>query len=245
MRKHVVLGLSLLVLSLLLLSSCQSRGASNPIKGMNQTSISWVDFVQLGQGQYIGVDHAIIADTTLVSDDVVGIVEFKVLGVVTNPNYRIQVGDAAILNKGTKLYRIEGFASDELIAAEDEHRMGGYRLYRAENASNNYNRNLQELLQKNIEKIEWYNSQELTPFMVLDASQSQSLVTILKESKPGNGDSVRIPRDNYNAKHYQLVMYTDEPIAYSFSLTDEGEYVTFYGGADPHIIEVPLTQWLP
>jgi len=239
MRKVYMLCMAAAILSLLLLFSFGCRGIMNPIKGIPEASIDWVDFVKLKNGQYTGMREVVLADPELITEDVVGEVEFKVGDVVTNGKYRIQRGDAAYLEKGTKLYRVEGYDPSELIAAHDEQSINGYRIYVANDKEEKFRRSFTEIINHDIEKMEWYSLYEHDPIVSLDAEQSKELIGLLQAGKPNSG--------NYNvndAEHYELVIYYGEPLAYSYSIIDDGQRVLFRGDENTLLIDQQITQWL-
>lgn len=241
-RRLLVVGLLLAACTLIWLG-CSGRGVLNPTKGISQSSIDWVDFVKLSKGHYTGVFNAVIADPALVTDDMVGEVKFKVADVVTNPSYRIQVGDAAYLAKGTKLYRIEGFAADELIAAADEHSINGYRIYREDKAAENYRRNFKEIAKHPIEKIEWYSSSDHKLLAALDAEESKQLIALLQAGTVE--DNYRSPSREREPVYYEIVMYFAEPLAYSFTIMDDGGQIVFYDDDHMKLIDADIAQWMP
>lgn len=227
------------VLGLLMLLGFGCRGWFNPIIGIPEASIDWVDFVKLKQGHYTGMSEAAIADAALITEDVVGKVKFKVGDVVTNGKYKTQLGDAAYLEKGTKLYRVEGYDPAELIAAADEQSINGYRLYVANDNRDQFRESFNEMISRGIEKMEWYSSRGQAPLAVLDAEQSKELIAILQAGKPDKG--------NYHcdeAKYYELIIYYGEPLAYSYMIIDEGERVLFRGDEGTVLVDRAVTQWL-
>lgn len=239
MKKVYMLCMAAAILSLLLLFSYGCRGIMNPIKGIPEASIDWVDFVKLKKGHYTGMHEVVITDLALITEDVVGEVEFKVGDVVTNGKYRTQRGDAAYLDKGTKLYRVEGYDPTKLIAAHDEDSINGYRIYVANNERESFRRNFNEIIKHDIEKMEWYSLYEHTPIATLDAEQSKELIGLLQDGKPDSG--------NYNvndAEYYELVIYYGEPLAYSYSIIDDGQRVLFRGDENTLLIDQQITQWL-
>lgn|GEM_PF-642483 len=239
MKKLYTTIIVVLILGVLVLLSFGCRGIMNPIKGIPEASIDWVDFIKLKNGQYTGMHEVVIADPSIVTGDVVGKVKFKVGDVVTNGNYRTQSGDAAYLEKGTKLYRVEGYDPSELIAAYDERSTNGYRIYVADNKQEKFRGNFNEIIKHDIEKVEWYSLYEQEPIAALDAEQSKKLMDLLQEGKPDSGDY-----NVNNAEHYELVIYYGEPFAYSYSIIDDGERVLFRGDENTLLIDQQITQWL-
>ena len=94
------------VIVVMLLGGCSRF---NPDSFGQSSTIDWVDFVKLHGKSYTGTFQSVIGDAAAVTPQVVGEVSFKVAEVVTNPSYRTKDGDAAFLDIGTKLYRVDGF----------------------------------------------------------------------------------------------------------------------------------------
>ena len=86
--------------------------------------------------------------------------KFKVADAVTNINYKTKAGDAAFLEKGTKLYRVDGFDADQLIAAQDQNKVGGYRLYVNRDYEGNIAVDYNDIAKNKIERIELYRDVE-------------------------------------------------------------------------------------
>lgn len=206
--------------ALIVLCSC-SKG--DRIKGGSE--IDWVDFVKLNGHSYTGSWENVIKNPAQVSTETVGKVKFKVADVVTNPDYRTKDGDAAFLDKGTDLYRVEGFKTDEVIAAKDEQRIGGYRLY----VENDYSKNLQQryndVIKDNIERVELYHQDDVKPYKTLDDSETKRFIHLLESGK--NTQNYSPQNKEGDPVYYQVVLYTGEPFAFAFSLVDDGVNVYF------------------
>lgn len=242
MNSHFKISIGLFIIGLLVLSGCEGRGIMNPTKSIRQVSIDWVDFVKLEQGKYRGVIDAVIANPSLVTDEVVGEVKFNVADEVTNPNYRIQAGDAAYLPIGTKLYRIEGFETSELIAAEDKYSINGFHIYKAEDAITDYVKNFNEIVKHEIERIEWYSFSSKDRLSTITGEESKELVDFIQA---GEANSQYSPSYNkQDPSYYQFVIYNGEPLAYSFTVVDDGENVVFYGDEMMIMVDRDILKWL-
>jgi len=244
LKRKLAILLIVAVVLIIALFSCGGRGILylNPIKGVPQASIDWVDFVKLKNNQYTGLHNAIIADPALVTDEVVGEVKFKVADIVTNASYRIQPGDAAYLDIGTKLYRVEGYDTSVLIAAIDERSINGYRLYVANDQRDPFKTSFREGMKKNIEKIEWYSLEDgKSPLVVLDAARSNELVTLLQEGEPKLSSN---NNNGYQQNYYKLYIFNGEPIAYSYTMLDNGLQVLFYGYDEPVVLDESIREWM-
>ncbi|WP_276357866.1 hypothetical protein [Cohnella caldifontis] len=212
------------LMAVLFLYGC-SNMQDNPIKG--NAEIDWVDFVKLNGKSYTGMWEGVIRNPKDVTDQVVGKVRFKVADVVTNPEYRTKDGDAAFLAKGTELYRVKGFGSDELIAAKDETKIGGFRIY----AEDGFRKTMtggryDEIAKAGIERIELYEGFEATaPYRTLIGDDMARFVRLLDEGedKPGYVPQTKDRDPDYR----QMVFYANGPIAYAFPIADDGTNVYF------------------
>jgi hypothetical protein len=93
------------------------------------TLIDWVDFIVLGDIQYVGNYYG---DNKLVEgsiDKVIGEVKFNVSNNTKKTDYKLKNGDAAYLPKGTKIYSINGYKPEFRIAVNTE---GEWRIYEAD-----------------------------------------------------------------------------------------------------------------
>lgn len=235
--------LSMLMLGMLILCSCDSRGLANPTKGVHQASIDWVDFVKLQDNQYQGLYNAVIADPSLVTEKVVGEVEFNVAKTVTNPSYRIQPGDAAYLDIGTKLYEVEDFEPNELIAAADEYSINGYRLYSSDDHRDKMTRiYFDDIAKHEMKKIEWYDIESRELAVSLDAEESKKLIEKLLAGT--QKDDYIPPQTCLEPTNYQVVFYSGDPLGYFFTLVDDGEQLLFHSGDAIRLIDDSIRDWL-
>lgn len=228
----------MLVGIVVVLSGC-SNPISNPIKG--NAEIDWVDFVELGSNSYTGSQELVISNPDSVSNDIVGEVKFKVADVVTNSNYRTQSGDAAFLEIGTKLYRVDGFETDQLIAAQDENIIGGYRLYVTREFADTLTVHYKDVDKDKVERIELYHYRETAnPINELKADVKNQFIELLDTGKESpdynpntkNGDSI----------YYSMVFYTDGPLAYSYILVDDHINVFFHPW-NTRILDDEIRKW--
>ena len=113
------------IVVMVLIAGCQLPWSP---AGCSNTSIDWVNFIQVGSVQYVAgpASPTVIADSDLGQE--FARVKFKVDGNVCDPNYRTKDGDAAFLEPGTPIYEVKGHVPAEQLAA----RMNGTILvYRA------------------------------------------------------------------------------------------------------------------
>jgi hypothetical protein len=99
--------------ALLLTAACQVPGTSPTCN----TSIDWVNFIQVGSMQYVA---GLQAPTILQEADLGAVyarVKFKLSGNVCDPSYRVKDGDAAFLDPGTPIYQVKGQPPTKQLAA--------------------------------------------------------------------------------------------------------------------------------
>jgi hypothetical protein len=96
------------------LTACSVPGLGN---GACRVQIDWVDFVQVGQTQFVARvgNPPALHETDL--GPAVMTVKFKVEGNICDPDYKPKDGDAAFLEVGTPVYQVKGYAPSELLAA--------------------------------------------------------------------------------------------------------------------------------
>jgi hypothetical protein len=97
----------------LLMGACQLPGSTSGCTAQ----IDWVNFIQVGSTQYVAAPPS---PTTIQESDIGPVyahVKFKVSGNVCDPNYRLKDGDAAFLDPGTPIYRVNGQPPGAELAA--------------------------------------------------------------------------------------------------------------------------------
>ncbi|MBD3919422.1 hypothetical protein H8B09_11720 [Paenibacillus sp. PR3] len=214
-----------------LLGGCSNR-TGNPTKG--NSVIDWVDFVKLNGTSYTGLFESVIKDPNDVTKEVVGEVSFKVADVVTNPSYKTKSGDAAFLEIGTKLYRVKGFETNEMIAAEDVTRIGGFRLYASDEFAITMKYKYKDVPKDKVARVELYLYGETKPFKTLNNSEAEQFIMLLENGKDNQNYSS--PNNGSDPTYYSMVFYTDEPLAYAFTLVDDGTHV-FFTPRDTRIVD--------
>ncbi len=98
---------------LLLAAACQLPGSSTRCTAQ----IDWVNFIQVDATQYVAGPSA---PTVLQESDlgpVYAHVKFKVTGNICDPSYRLKDGDAAFLDAGTLIYKVNGQPAGVQLAA--------------------------------------------------------------------------------------------------------------------------------
>lgn len=220
MRKGFILWFIIVVI---FIAGCSQQKTGNM---QSYTIIDWVDFVKLNGQMYSSLYDVIIKDPYDVTDQVVGEVEFRIKDVITDPNYEVQDGDAAFLHAGTKLYKVKGFQPDEVIAAKDESRIHGYRLYLADHLKKSKHLLFDDLSTKKVERIELYVYGEVEPFRILNEDEVVKFMELLNDGE----DRIDFDADQTNGDplYYEMVFYLDEPLAYVHALFDDGNEVFFH-----------------
>ncbi|TJY42577.1 hypothetical protein E5161_06900 [Cohnella pontilimi] len=226
------------LIALIALCGC-SRMPTNPIKG--NAVIDWVDFIKLNGNSYYASWEMVIQNPNLVTHEVVGEVKFKVADVVTNPGYITKDGDAAFLEIGTKLYRVEGYEVNEMIAAKDETRIGGYRLFLEDGFAPKVRRSYKDVPKDKVEKIELYQLEETTPYKTLAGGDKERFIQLLDSGK----DTPNYTPQNRerDPTYYHMVFYTGEPIANAFTIADDGTNV-FFSPWDTRIVDPQIRMLL-
>ena len=100
--------------ALMVVGACQLPGSQHDC---GNTSISWVNFIQVGSTQYVWgtVSNAELRESDL--GPVYSHVKFRVSGNVCDPSYTLKDGDAAFLDPGTPIYQVEGRPPAEQLGA--------------------------------------------------------------------------------------------------------------------------------
>lgn len=114
---------SIVTMAFLLVSACQLPGSA---QGCTNAQIDWVDFIQIGATQYLAGTGA---PPTIQEGDlgpVVARVKFRVAGNICDPNYKPKDGDAAFLEPGTPIYRVNGQPASKVVAVRRSGRIIGY-----------------------------------------------------------------------------------------------------------------------
>jgi hypothetical protein len=109
----MALRVAVVLAAVVLVAGCRLPGAQSTCN----TSIDWVNFIQLGSTQYVAgaASPGVIQEADL--GPVYTHVKFKVSGNVCDPGYRLKDGDAAFLEPGTPVYQVNGHAPSEELAA--------------------------------------------------------------------------------------------------------------------------------
>lgn len=223
---------------ILLLSGCSSM--RHNLFGA-QTIIDWVDFVKLNGKSYVGLYDAVIQEPSDITDVVVGTVNFKVADNVTNSNYQTRDGDAAFLEVGTPLYKVKGYDNNEIIAAKDDQRIGGYKLYVQDDDVRSIRKHYMDLDRTSVKYIELYHNGETKPFYVLKDQDMKAFIQYLDTGQ--DSPEYMAKTQDGDPAYYEMVFYIDGPFAYMYNILDDGEQVYFHPW-DTRLVSPNIRQYL-
>jgi hypothetical protein len=186
-----------------------------------QSVIDWVDFIHWGGIKYDGIYSGVLADKDYVGKKL-GEVKFKVADNVTNSNYKTRNGDAAFHEKGTEIYSLKG--ESNFIVVKDSGEINGYRVYFARDSSD-FIWHFKDIPLGNVKKIEIYESytpkgpKKLRQFS--EAEKIQQFLSILSSSTENS--NFQPDTTNGDPTYYDMVFYTDSPVAYKFHMGFDGK----------------------
>jgi hypothetical protein len=208
----------LCILLLIVLTGC----GNTPNGG--HAVIDWVDFIKWEDIEYNGIYSGVLADEKYIGEKL-GTVKYKVADNVTNPNYKIRNGDAAFHEKGTQIFTIKGLAN--LIAVKDFRQINLYSVYYSRDATEQQWHFKNVPLDK-VNKIEIYQPYTSLGNKILSTFTNHEELThileLLKNSKESPSFSPNTEKGDPD--YFQIVLYTDEPIAYKFDVQYDG--ATYY-----------------
>lgn len=181
--------------------------------------MDWPDIVVTPDALYMALDNGVLRDPDTVTEEIAFTVEQKLYDHIEDPGYRAKPGDAAFLDKGTKLYRVNGFDPQDLMAAPSDQHIGGYRLYAREGFDALPSQDLDRILQDRPASMDVYPAGSPDPLRETSGAEAAEFAGLLsspvRETNGGNG-SGKTPID------YQIVPDNGEPILYAFWLADDG-----------------------
>ncbi|MDO3413044.1 hypothetical protein QWJ34_24990 [Saccharibacillus sp. CPCC 101409] len=210
---------SLCVLLTVLLSSTACSTLQH-----RSTIIDWIDFVKIGDDTYTGLWDGVLRDSDTVTDEAVGTVKKKLEGRVNSPNYRSRSGDAAFLEKGTKLYRVEGFEPEEAVAVRSDEQIGGYKLYVRDGFKELPSSQFGPITETKLASAAIYRIGETQPLRELSGDELERFVKLLRSGTDASDYAWNSPND---PQYYSVVFDTGEPILYTLPIWDDGKKVIF------------------
>lgn len=163
-------------------SDDSASGGAAAGSGEAATVIDWVDFIQFNGVSYLRLPEQ--ASSSLDAGDLgdpFTEVLFTLSGVVTDPGYRPNDGDAAFLEVGTIVYRLSDYAISFRLAVRQD---GGVRVYEADtNAAATRGRDLLDIA-GNVRSIEIRGGADSQTTLALIDSPDQvsRLVELVLES---------------------------------------------------------------
>ncbi|WML31188.1 hypothetical protein RCG24_04720 [Neobacillus sp. OS1-32] len=227
---------SVFVLFIVLLTGCRSTPFSPEI------SIDWVDFVKWDGKSYDGIYTGVLADKKFIGEKL-GEVKFKVADNVTNPNYKIRNGDAAFHEKGTEIFTIKGYP--QLIAVKSSRDIHGYRVYFSRDDSE-YKWHFMDMPTEKVQRIEIYLA--YTPNgskKIVEINNTKEVKRFLQILNNGESSPNFQPNTEHgNPTYYEMVFYTDKPVAYKFDLQFDGN-TYYWHPADTAILSKEISDFLP
>ncbi|MBS4215155.1 MULTISPECIES: hypothetical protein [Neobacillus] len=227
---------AIFILIIFALTGCRST----PFDG--HAVIDWVDFLKWDGIEYDGIYSGVLADEEYLGDKI-GTVKFKVADNVTNPNYKIRNGDAAFHEKGTEIYAIKGVP--QFIAVKSPRDIHGYRVYYSRKDFD-YKWHFKDMPMEKVNRIEIYLAyQPEGPKKLVNIDNPEEIKKFLQVLNEGESSPNFQPNmDKGDPTVYDMVFYTDQPIAYKYDLLFDG--ITYYWHPwDTAILSNGIGDFLP
>jgi hypothetical protein len=208
----------------------------------SHTIIDWVDFIKWDGITYDAIYSGALADTKFIGKKV-GEVKFRVADNVTNPNYKTRNGDAAFHEKGTGIYSIKGHP--EFIAVKSPREVNGYRIYFSREEIE-FKWHFKDMPTEKVNTIEIYlahqpkGTKEIAA--INEADQVKQFLELLTTSK--ENPNFQPNTESGDPVYYEMVFFTDEPIAYKFGLQFDGS-TYFWHPWDTSIISDEMAEFIP
>ncbi|MFC4799277.1 hypothetical protein ACFPA1_07895 [Neobacillus sp. GCM10023253] len=227
---------AIFILIIFALTGCRST----PFDG--HAVIDWVDFVKWDGIEYDGIYSGVLADEEYLGDKI-GTVKFKVADNVTNPNYKIRNGDASFHEKGTEIYAIKGVP--QFIAVKSNREINGYRVYYSREDFD-YKWHFKDMPIEKVNRIEVYLAyQPEGPKKLVNLDNPDEIKKFLQVLNEGESSpNFQANMDKGDPIVYDMVFYTDQPIAYKYDLQFDG--ITYYWHPwDTAILSNGIGDFLP
>lgn len=212
-KRSSTFPVSLVLLFVFILNACSSPSYRVVAE------IDWPDIVVTPDALYTALYNGVLRDPDTVTEEIAFTVEQKLYDHIKDPDYRAKPGDAAFLDKGTKLYGVNGFDPQDLMAAPSDQHIGRYRLYAREGFDDLPIQDLDRILQDRPASIDVYPADSPDPLRETSGAEAAEFAGLLsspiRETKPG-AVAGKTPID------YQIVPDNGEPILYAFWLADDG-----------------------
>ncbi|NRD79038.1 hypothetical protein HPT25_16895 [Bacillus sp. BRMEA1] len=214
--KKMIIGT--LFLFVIIASGC----SNSPKTSSGYAKMEWMDFIKLNGHSYQVINTGTLSDPSLVGKEI-GIVKFMVSDNVTKPNYKIKDGDAAFLEKGTKIYEVK--ENPDLVVVKDQQAIGGYSVYYRDRGSYNYH--FKNLNQNEVKKIQIYEDHGDTKLehrllsTLTDSSQIKNFFGVLNQGKEDS--NFRYDHSHPDQKVFTIVFYTKKAVAYRDNILYNGK----------------------
>ena len=225
-----------LSLIVILMAGCQ------PATPSSEMEVDWVDFIKWDGKEYTGINNGALADEQYIGEQI-GTVKFRVADNVTNSSYTIKDGDAAFHEKGTIIFAVEG--QEDLIAVKDEQTINGYRVYTA-TEGNDYKWHFKDVPLNEVKKGEIYVAYSPEGSKrIAEVTKIEDILSFLDLLKNSKVDAFFQPNmDNGDPSYYDIVLHTDESIAYKFVVQFDGVMYT-WSPWDTEILSDEIKQFIP
>ena len=236
--------LSLISLMILLITACSAEKKIQPtptssVPEETNTVIDWIDFVHVKDQEYTASYDLAISSEQYIETKPFGKVEFKIGGVVTEPNYKSKNGDASYLPIGTQLYAIKGLPTDEIMAVKTTGVTNGYRIYMTSDSESKYTPDFDTITNDNILTIEVIEGDQI--ISQLDGDRKEKFLNLLRSGL--NMENFTPNASEGDTIGYRLVMYTAGALSYQFDIFDDQNQVYFYP-KNARIIDSAVKEFL-
>lgn len=227
---------SLLIVLILLLAGCRTSPFQTNVE------IDWVDFIKWNGKMYEGIYSGVIADEKFIGETI-GKVKFKVADNIKDSSYKTKNGDAAFHEKGTVIYAIK--ENPNIIAVKSEDEINGYRLYYSRDEMA-FKWHFKDAPLKEVTRVQIYQSNtpnskkrmnELT-----STKEVKSFLQLLENSKEDSSFQPNMEKGDPTS--YDIVLYTNESIAYKYDLQFDGQ-TYFWHPWDVSIVSEEISRFIP
>jgi hypothetical protein len=221
--------------TILLLSGCTGNGSPEKSAIIEQNSvIDWSDFLKLNTISYTGSWQASLTDPSKLGEEL-GKVAFQVADHVHDPHYITKDGDAAFLAIGTVVRAIADYPNHEIVAVQDAHALGGYKIYVEDGKQKELGLTFEKAVQNNITQISFYPMDSYEkPIVELNNGRQQFLISLM----------LTAAQDQIQTDKTALV----DPVYYRFVMKNSsaiGYVDTIYKGNNHYYWNHPEANLLP
>jgi hypothetical protein len=222
-HKGMTMLLPALFAVILLLSGCNSNGS--PEKSAiieHNTIIDWVDFLKLNNISYTGSWQAALTDPSKLGEEI-GKVAFQVADHVHDPHYITKDGDAAFLAIGTVVRAISDYPNHEIVAVQDAHAIGGYKLYVEDGKQKELGLTFEEAVHKKITQVSFYPMDSAgKPIVELKNGSQLFLISLMQTA--AQDQTLHTQTASKNPVYYRLVMNSGSAIGYVDTIYKDGNH---------------------